>query len=297
MNAYLLTLATVLGILALSLCGCSKKPGRTTGPGGGKESAVRAEEKVIRLASTTSMENTGLLDVLLPAFKKKTGITVHTIAVGTGKAMKLAENGDVDVLIVHAPEAEQEFMAASFGRNRTPLFYNFFLVAGPPDDPAGVKDAATVAEVFAKIASGRITFISRGDDSGTHKKEMEIWQKAGVSPEGTWYMETGQGMGATLTIADEKQGYVLVDGATFLAFEAKIGLAQVCEGDPLLRNPYSAIAVNPERHRHAKYEEAKAFIEWLVSEEARTIVREFKKNGKTLFYLYDGEKHDNAEQK
>jgi tungstate transport system substrate-binding protein len=280
-------LAAAIGMLALALCGCTKKPAETTRSGTAKQPTAAAKEKVITLASTTSTENTGLLDVLLPAFKKRTGITVHAIAVGTGKALKLAENGDADVLIVHAPEAEEEFMAAGFGVDRTPLFYNFFLIAGPEDDPAGVKGSADAAEAFANIAAAEVSFISRGDDSGTHKKERTTWQAAGVTPEGTWYMETGQGMGATLTIADEKQGYILVDGATFLAFEDKVELVRLFEDDPLLRNPYSAIAVNPERHPHAKYAEAKEFIDWLTSEEARKLVREFTKNGKTLFHLYE----------
>lgn len=238
----------------------------------------------IKMATTTSTENSGLLDVLLPAFEQKYGIRVYAIAVGTGKALKLAENGDVDIVLVHAPGLEKEFVKKGFGVNRTGVFYNDFVVVGPKEDPARVKNLKKATDVFKKIARGKFTFISRGDNSGTHTKELGIWKQADISPKGLWYRETGQGMGATLTIANEKKGYCLVDRGTFLAFKDKIDLVIVSEGDPFLKNPYSAIAVNPARYPQVKYKKAKIFINWLTSEEAQTLVNGFRKKGKILFH-------------
>ncbi|NOX96806.1 MAG: solute-binding protein, partial [Nitrospirae bacterium] len=175
----------------------------------------------IKMATTTSTENSGLLDVLLPAFEQRYGIRVYAIAVGTGKALKLAENGDVDLVLVHAPRLEKEFVKKGFGIDRTGVFYNDFVVLGPKEDPARVKNLKKVVDVFKKIARGKFTFISRGDNSGTYTKEMDIWKQADISPKGLWYLETGQGMGTTLTIANEKKGYCLSDRGTFLSFEDK----------------------------------------------------------------------------
>jgi len=275
----LLAFTTALLLLsAFFICGC---PGRSS-PSSGSSAPV-----VIKMATTTSTENTGLLDVMLPAFEKRTGITVHAVAVGTGKAVKLARNADVDVILVHAPDAEVKFVEEGFGRDRTKLFYNDFVIVGPKDDPAGAAGAQKASAAFKKIAESSSAFVSRGDDSGTHKKELAIWKETGIQPEGPWYIETGQGMGTTLTIADEKQACCLVDRGTYLAFRKKIDLVVICEGDPLLYNPYSIIAVNPERHPHAKYKETKEFIDWMTSPEAKNLIRNFTREGEVLFNLYD----------
>ncbi|HAH07950.1 MAG TPA: hypothetical protein DCM05_15740 [Elusimicrobia bacterium] len=241
--------------------------------------AGSAQRKSIRLATTTSVENTGLLDVLLPAFERKSGVRVLPVAVGTGKALKLAENGDADVLLVHDPEAEKEFLARGFGTDRTTLFYNEFLLAGPTEDPAGVKGSKDAAEAFRKIAAAKSPFVSRGDKSGTHSRELSIWKKAGVEPQAPWYLESGQGMGPTLVIAGEKKAYCLCDSATFASFSAKTGLAQVYAGDPTLLNEYSVILAK------GAGKDSKAFLKWMGSKEARKLVAGFKKDGKLLFRL------------
>jgi len=246
----------------------------------------RPHTRAIRMATTTSTEASGLLDVLLPAFENRTGIGVHAIAVGSGKALKLAEQGDVDLVMVHAPGLEKEFVKRGSGVKRTPVFFNDFIIAGPRRDPAGIRGKKKATEAFRRIAEKRNKFISRGDNSGTHRKEMEIWKRAGIYPADSWYIETGQGMGATLKVADEKQAYCLVDRGTFLAFEGKIQLGLLCEGEPLLKNPYAVIAVNPERRPYVKYKEAKIFIDWMLSDEARALVNGFTRGGKRLFYTF-----------
>ena len=278
MKRFLVFATALLLLSAFLIYGCGRRS---------SESSGNSAPVVIKMATTTSTENTGLLDVILPAFEKGTGITVHAVAVGTGKAIKLAQNGDVDVLLVHAPAAEEKFVEDGFGCDRTKLFYNDFVILGPKDDPAEVAAAEKASAAFEKIAESSSAFASRGDDSGTHKKELSIWKEAGISPEGSWYIETGQGMGTTLTIADEKQAYCLVDRGTYLAFRKKVDLVIISEGDPLLFNPYSIIAVNPERHPHAKYKETKEFIDWMISPEAKDLVKGFKKEAEALFNLYD----------
>jgi len=255
--------------------------------------AGNGEAASLKMATTTSVEASGLLDVLLPAFEKNTGLTIHAIAVGTGKALKLAENGDVDLVLVHAPELEKEFVRNGFGVDRRELFRNDFVIAGPRNDPARIGHIRDVnaGEAFRRIAAEEFTFASRGDNSGTHRKELDIWRLRQLIPAGRWYIETGQGMGATLNIANEKGGYCLVDRATFVAFESKIDLAVAFEGDPVLENIYSVIAVNPARHPYAKYKKAKLFIEWVSSEEGKGFINGFCKNGKQLFFAgrgYDG---------
>ncbi|MBI5209021.1 MAG: extracellular solute-binding protein [Elusimicrobia bacterium] len=239
----------------------------------------------IRLATTTSVDNTGLLDALLPAFKARTGVEVMAVAVGTGKALKLARNGDVDLVLAHDPEAEAAFVAQGFGRDRTALFFNEFVLAGPPEDPAGVKGAKGAAEAFSKVAVRGLTFISRGDKSGTHSRELSIWKAAGLKPTAPWYLESGQGMGPTLVIAGEKRAYTLSDSATLALFAEKTGLAPLFAGKPPLRNDYSVILVDPKANPKAAYDDARAFLEWMKSPEARAIVAGFKKDGKTLFRL------------
>ena len=237
----------------------------------------------IRMATTTSTENSGLLGVLLPPFEDMFDVKVDVIAVGTGKALKLGENGDVDIVFVHARAAEDDFIRNGFGVNRRDVMYNDFVIVGPKSDPAGIRGEDAV-NALRKISARKSLFTSRGDDSGTHKKEMGLWKVAGTAPEGKWYIETGQGMGATLQLADEKETYTLVDRGTFIAYEEKVERAILCEGDPALFNPYGIIAVNPAKHLHAKYVHAMALIGWVTSQDGQKIIAEFRKNGKALFH-------------
>ncbi len=237
----------------------------------------------VRMSTTTSTDNSGLLDALLPPFEKKYGIKVRVIAVGTGKALKLGENGDVDVVFVHDRESEDRFVASGFGVNRRDVMVNDFVIAGPEEDPAGVKGMKDAAEALRKIRSAKAPFVSRGDDSGTHKKELALWKIAGIDPRGEGYIEVGQGMGAALMVTHEKKGYCLADRGTHLAMMEKTGLAILCEGDERLFNPYSVIAVSPERHPHVKYVEAKALAGWLTSPEGQKIMEDYKKDGLSMF--------------
>lgn len=242
------------------------------------------KETAIKLATTTSTDNSGLLEVLLPAFTKESGIQVHVIAVGTGRALKHGENGDVDVVLVHARAAEDRFVQDGFGVNRRDVMYNDFVILGPRDDPAGVGGMKEARKAMAKIAESTAYFVSRGDDSGTHEKEKELWKAAKVKPSGKWHLSVGQGMGVCLTVADEKQGYVLADRGTYLAYREAIDLSILVEGDPALFNPYGVIAVNPAKHPHVKHAEAMKLIEWLCSPAGQEIIAGFEKNGGKLFH-------------
>lgn len=248
--------------------------------------ALAFAQERLRLSTTTSTDNTGLLNALLPPFEKLHNLKVDVIAVGTGKALKLGENGDVDVVLVHARQDEDKFVADGFGVNRRDVMYNDFVIIGPEDDPAHIRGRARAAEAFAGIAKSGSLFISRGDESGTHKKEKEIWLQAGTAPAGRWYSEVGQGMGAVLKIADEKKAYTLSDRGTYLAFKDKIKLRVLCEGEPGLTNPYGIIAVNPARHPKISYLKAMALIAWVTSQEGQKIIREFGSDtyGQPLFY-------------
>lgn len=243
-----------------------------------------AETVHVRLATTTSTDNSGLLDVLLPPFEKAAGIRVDVIAVGTGKAITLAQNGDVDVILVHDRAREEKFVADGFGVARHAVMHNDFVVLGPAADPAKVKGMADVAQAMKAIAEARAPFASRGDDSGTHAKEKALWAAAGIQPAGAWYLEVGQGMGATLTVASEKQAYVLADRGTFLAYRGKVELVVLCQGDQRLSNPYGIIAVNPARHPHTKHEAARKLIDFVVSVEGQKLIAGFRKGGQPLFF-------------
>jgi tungstate transport system substrate-binding protein len=243
----------------------------------------RRPERSIKLATTTSTENSGLMRAILPVFKKKTGIDVHVIAVGTGKALKHGENGDVDVVLVHAPSREREFVAAGFGLERVPVMHNDFVILGPRGDPAGVRGVRDAPGALAKIAKARHPFISRGDDSGTHIKEGGLWKEACVEPAGTWYVSAGQGQGAMLVMANEKQAYTLADRGTFIAFRGKTSLRVLVEGDARLANPYAVIAVDHARHPHVKRAEAADFIAWLTSAEGQRLIAGYRKDGQQLF--------------
>ena len=245
------------------------------------------ENTEVILSTTTSTRDSGLLDVLIPIFEKKTGYKVKPIAVGTGKALAMGESGDADVLLVHAPEAEMEYVEKGAVMNRQLIMHNDFIVLGPKDDPAGIKDAKDSTEALKKIAEKKATFISRGDDSGTHKKELGIWKKAGIEePEGEWYKSTGQGMGATLDVASELGGYTLSDRGTYLSKMDKLELEILTEGDASLLNIYHVMQVNPEyieknnpsAARLINTEGAKAFVEFMIDNETQKIIGEFGKD-------------------
>jgi len=264
-----LVCVTLLVALQLIGGGCGKQPARLT---------------TIKLATTTSTENSGLLDALLPVFREKHSIEVQVIAVGTGKAIKHGENGDVDVILVHARSAEDKFVADGYGANRRDVMHNDFVILGPADDPAGVRGMKDAAAALTRLADSKVSFVSRGDDSGTHKKEHSLWHGAGIEPSGSWYLSAGQGMGACLTMANEKRAYVLSDRGTYLAYGEKINLEVLVEGDPRLFNPYGVIAVNPDKHPHVKYEDAMTFIDWLTSPEAQNMIARYQRGGEQLFY-------------
>lgn len=239
----------------------------------------------LKLGTTTSVDNTGLLKVLLPPFEKMFGVRVDIIAVGTGKAMELGKNGDVDVILVHSKEAEEKFIREGFGVNRRNVMFNDFVILGPPNDPAGIRGMKDAVSAVKKIAEKKSPFISRGDNSGTHQRERAIWQQAKIQPSGRWYMEAGQGMEATLQIAHEKRAYTLSDRGTYLEYKSKTDMQILVEGDlAKLGNPYSIIAVNPARHKHVNYVYAMALIGWVTSVEGQKIIGNFKsQSGEIMF--------------
>jgi len=246
--------------------------------------AASPEQQSVKMATTTSTDNTGLLAALLPPFTAKYGIQVKVIAVGTGRAIKHGENGDVDLILVHAREAEDRFVTEGYGVNRRDVMHNDFVVIGPAADPAGIKGRPDAPAALAKIAAARSFFVSRGDESGTHKKEMRLWETAGVDPAGDWYLSAGRGMGAVLIMADEKGAYTLTDRGTYLAFADKLELTVLVEGDRRLHNPYGVIAVDPARHPHVRYVEAMALVGWLTSPEGQGIIGRFRRGGEILFH-------------
>jgi tungstate transport system substrate-binding protein len=246
--------------------------------------AKESSASIIKMATTTSTENSGLLNVLLPVFTKQTGITIHVIAVGSGKAMKLGENGDVDLILVHARDDELQFVKQGFGVNRRDVMHNDFVIVGPKHDPARITGEKKAAFALGQIARRRAEFISRGDESGTHIKEKALWEIAGIAPSGPWYLQAGQGMEAVLTMANEKQAYTLADRGTFLAMESKLDLVVLCEGDSILYNPYGIIAVNPEKYPYVKYRGAMEFIDWITSKDGRALIAGFTVDGKQLFF-------------
>jgi tungstate transport system substrate-binding protein len=247
-----------------------------------------AAEGRLKLSTTTSTENSGLLYVLLPPFEKQFNVKVDVISVGSGKAIKLGENGDADVVLMHERDLEDKFVADGYGVNRRDVMHNDFVIIGPTADPSGIRKAKTAAEAFKLIAKKEATFVSRGDKSGTHSKELSLWKKAGVTPGGSWYMESGMGMGEVLIMAYEKGAYTLTDRGTYLAFQkgGKINLPILFEGDSTLFNPYGIIAVNPARHPSVNYIMAMALIGWVTSPEGQRIIADFGKEryGSPLFY-------------
>lgn len=239
--------------------------------------------KTVRLATTTSTENSGLLEDLLPRFKAATGYDVHVIAVGTGKALRMGRDGDVDVVLVHAPAAEQKFVDEGYGEQRLPVMYNDFILVGPASDPAGLADAANLDDALMRIAQTQSMFVSRGDDSGTHKKELSLWKQAGVTPQGGWYREAGQGMGKVLQMAGELDAYTLTDRGTWLAYRDKSQLKVAYQGDEGLFNPYAIIEVNAKRYPDLNHEGAKALILWIRGAQGQEAIAAFRKSGEQLF--------------
>lgn len=244
-------------------------------------------ETRIRCASTTSTQNSGLFDYLLPLFGKRTGIKVDVIAVGTGAAIEIGKRGDADLVFVHAKEQELKAVEEGYFVDRHDIMYNDFVVIGPENDPFRIKGVKAVTEAFRKIAEGSGPFVSRGDKSGTHTKELSIWKKTGIDPIGRkWYLEAGQGMEKTQRIVNEKRAYALTDRGTWLSTKDKdrLEMTIVLEGDPILFNQYGVMAVNPGRHKHIKYREAMEFIAWLISKEGQQVIASYKdKNGNQLF--------------
>jgi len=270
---YAILTIVVAGIMGAS---CSRKNEADNEPA--------EKTRSIKLATTTSTDNSGLLAELLPAFTDEHGIEVKVIAVGTGKAIKHGEAGDVDAILVHARAAEDRFVAEGYGVERRDVMHNDFVILGPAADPAGIRGTDDAGAALRRIADAKAPFVSRGDDSGTHKKELGLWEASGTIPEGSWYMPAGQGMGAVLTLADEKESYTLSDRGTWLAYRGKLDLEVLVEGDPRLFNPYGVIAVNPERHPHVQHEATMEFIDWLTSPEAQGIIGGFRRNGELLFH-------------
>jgi tungstate transport system substrate-binding protein len=245
------------------------------------------------LVSTTSTQDSGLLDVLLPAFTAKTGFKVQLVAVGSGQALKIGEQGNADVILLHSPAAEKDFVANGFGIDRRLVMHNDFVIVGPASDPAKIR-GGNPAEALKKIFASRATFVSRGDDSGTHVKELAVWKNAGLDPAGQdWYLETGQGQGATLSIASEKGAYALTDRGTFLAYKSNVDLEILVEGDPFLLNVYHVITVNPQKWPNVNLEGAKAFADFITSAEGQKIIAGFgvDKYGQPLFFP-DADKTD-----
>jgi len=261
------------GLLTVILTGLAL----SSGPAG-------AATRVLNMATTTSTENSGLLEYLLPPFEQATGYQVHVVAVGTGKALRLGQRGDADVVLVHARPAEDKFVAAGYGVDRHDVMYNDFVVVGPATDPAALAKVSNAAGAFKRLAAAKARFVSRADDSGTNKKEMRIWKRAAVTPRGKWYVEAGQGMGKVLQMASQLQAYTLTDRGTWLSMRDKLDLKIVYQGDPLLFNPYGIIAVSPQRHPSINFQGAQALIYWIISPVAQKRIASYQRNGQQLFH-------------
>jgi tungstate transport system substrate-binding protein len=278
----------VLATVAAVACGEDEVATPNTPPAQGTAAETREERgpKDIILATTTSTQDSGLLDVLVPGFESESGYNVKVIAVGTGEALAMGERGDADVLLVHAPSSEKGLVDSGAAINRSLVMHNDFIIVGPEDDPAGIQGMTSAAEALAAIYDGGATFVSRGDDSGTHKREVSLWEEAGLDPEGqSWYEQSGQGMGATLQIANQKDAYTLSDRGTYLAQSKNLDLVVLVEGDPLLLNVYSVMEVNPERFGLVNGPGGAAFAEFMVSERAQEMIRDFgvEEFGQPLF--------------
>jgi tungstate transport system substrate-binding protein len=257
--------------------------------------SLQAQQKTIILATTTSTQDSGLLDVLIPAFEKQTGYFVKTIAVGSGQSIAMGQKGEADVLLVHSPAAEKKIVAEGYAINRRIVMHNDFIIIGPPEDSAKIKGIKLALEAFKQIASAQALFLSRGDKSGTHVKEMDIWKAAGMKPEGgKWYQQTGLGMGQTLNVTAEKKGYTLTDRGTYLSLKKTLGLDILVEGDAILLNIYHVMEVNPAKWPKVNVPGGKAFADFMVSNETQGIIKTFgvDKFGSPLFFPDAGKKED-----
>ena len=274
------TIVILLGLILLvaAVSGCSTNDEQST-----VEPPANPD---LILATTTSTQDSGLLDVLIPIFEEKTGYLVKTIAVGTGKALSMGQEGEADVLLVHAPASEQVLVDEGTAINYQLVMHNDFVLVGPTADPAGIKGLSKSSEALAKISASEALFISRGDDSGTNKKELQLWKTAAIEPSGSWYQETGQGMGDTLRVASEKNGYTITDRATYLALKDDLSLDILLEGDEDFFNIYHVMQVNPEKFPKVNADGAKSFVEFMVSKETQEVIKEFgvKEYGQALFF-------------
>lgn len=258
-----------LGLFVLLLSGCLPEVNVNLPPEPGTKNELV-------LATTTSTYDSGLLDYILPDFQRKTGITVRVLAVGTGQALALGEAGDADVLLVHAREREDQFVADGYAPSRHDVMYNDFVIVGPATDPAGIKGVQSATEALTKIADAQATFVSRGDDSGTHIKEKQLWKMVGITPQGDWYESAGQGMGAVLTMANEQQAYTMSDRGTYLArLKEGLDLEIMVEEDPPLFNPYGVLPVTPDKEHDINYGGAIAFINWITSDDVQEMIGQF----------------------
>ena len=304
-----LALAAAAAVFALALTACGSgapAPASSSAAGSGDTSApaaaapaeatsadvaaAPADAKVIRISTTTSVNDSGLLPYLQPFFEEATGYTMEVTSAGTGAAIKKGETGDADVLLVHAKASEEEFIDNGFGVERIPFMYNYFVIVGPADDPAGIAGSESAADAFAKIAESGAKFVSRGDDSGTNKKELQLWEAAGISPaEQEWYINAGQGMGATLTMAGEEQAYTLTDKGTYLSHEVKDTLPILLGESEDMKNTYSVIAVSPEAWPDTNIDGANAFIDWMTSVDASELIAAYgvEEYGEPLFFLIE----------
>jgi len=282
--------SVILMVLIALLAGCGAKTQAPAETQPKTEVQTQAPAKPtnpeIILATTTSTQDSGLLDLLIPRFEQQTGYKVKTVAVGTGAALAMGEKGEADVLLVHAPASEKPLVEKGFTINRRLVMHNDFVVVGPAADPAGIRGAKTATDALTKISSAKATFVSRGDDSGTHKKELELWKGASISPAGDWYVEAGAGMGQTLTVASEKGGYTLTDRATYLAQQKNISLEILVEGDGPLLNIYHVMEVNKAKFDKVNAEGAKAFADFLLSKEGQESIKNYgvDKYGQALFF-------------
>ncbi|MGI6226197.1 MAG: substrate-binding domain-containing protein [Peptococcales bacterium] len=272
----------LITLLIFTLAGCTKEEPKSSETEQQQELQEPKNKKLV-LSTTTSTQDSGLLGELLPIFEKKTGYEVDVISQGTGQALKTGELGDCDVVLVHARAAEDEFVANGFGVNRKDVMYNDYVIVGPAEDPAGIKGLNT-KEAFPKIMETKNEFISRGDNSGTHMKELSLLEAAGVKPEGDWYLAVNKGMGDTLVMTNEKQAYTLTDRGTYASMKDKLQLEVLIEGESTLLNPYGIIAVNPERHPDVNYDGAIALIEFITSQEGKDIINNYQVNGQQLFF-------------
>jgi tungstate transport system substrate-binding protein len=263
----------LVGLILVAAISCSRTPPASQRPA------------AITLATTTSTQDSGLLDVLIPLFREQTGIEVKVVAVGSGQALEIGRRGDADVLLVHSPAAEEAFMKDGAGLERVPVMANDFVLVGPAADPAEIRGRTSIADAFREVADRQASFVSRSDDSGTHQKEKSIWKSIHFEPEGDWYLRTGTGMASALRLANEKRAYILSDRGTFLALRDKLDLISVSEGDPLLKNPYHVIIVSPYRHPNVNVKGARKFVEFLASPSTQKVIGGFglDRYGQPLF--------------